>query len=291
MLEYSSEGRAARLRLYGSDPNLVSVYVEDKDKEYFYDEIMKRLLRDKAVHTKVFGLGGKTQVVEQFNQQKRSVALSRKFFLIDGDFDELLGHVNPTHSHFHQLSRYDIESFLLEEYSFCKIAQAERPRFSVDYYRRELRLGSWISGILDATMRWIACMAVFRDLRVKPPTGCTLSLVRFIDRSVPAPDAGHLPLLDKDLIEKGIADVRSRQTDLSPEEFDERVDRMLQRMGTSARERRRWVSGKHCLLPLAIRLLPRRPSPESFCFRLAEMCTFPDLEELRNRILAIAPDK
>ena len=67
MLEYSSEGRAARLRLYGSDPNLVSVYVEDKDKEYFYDEIMKRLLRDKAVHTKVFGLGGKTQVVEQFN--------------------------------------------------------------------------------------------------------------------------------------------------------------------------------------------------------------------------------
>ena len=87
-------------------------------------------------------------------------------------------------------------------------------------------------------------------------------------------DAGRLPLLDKDLIEKGIADVRSRQTDLSPEEFDERVDRMLQRMGTSARERRRWVSGKHCLLPLAIRLLPRRPSPESFCFRLAERCTF-----------------
>ena len=126
--------------MYGSVPNLVSVYVEDEGKEYFYDEIMKRLLRDNAVHTKVFGLGGKMQVVEKFNQQKR-VALSRKFFLIDGDFDELLGHVNPTHSHFHQLSRYDIESFLLEEYAFCKISQSERPRFSVAYYRRELQLG------------------------------------------------------------------------------------------------------------------------------------------------------
>ena len=290
MLEYSSEGRAARARLYGSDPELVLVYVEDEGKENFYDQIMKRLLRDPAVRTKAIGLGGKTPVVEEFEQQRQSNSLDRSFFLIDGDFDELLEHENPSHRHFHQLHRYDIESFLLEEDPFCEIAEDEEYSRTADDYRRAFQLEAWISGVLNAAMRWVACMAVFRELRVKPPSGFSLSLERFVDRS--AASAERLPLLDRNLIEAGITEVRSRQTEVSSEEFDERLDRMLQRMGTTEQERERWVSGKQCLLPLALRLLhqhiPRRLNLKSFCFRLAKKCAFQDLAELRNRILAIA---
>ena len=282
----------ARARLYGSDPDLVLVYVEDKGKENFYDQIMKRLLRDAAVRTKVFGLGGKTQVVAEFEQQRQSSTLGRSFFLIDGDFDDLLGYESPTHNHFYQLHRYDIESFLLEEDPFCEIAEEEEYSRTADDYRKVFQLEAWISDILDATVRWIACIAVFRDLRVRPPDEVSLSLNKFVDRSVSAPGAGDSLRLDGDLIEKSIAEARSRQTTVSSEEFDERVDHMLQRIGTTERERKRWVSGKQCLLPLALQLLhrhiPRSLNLNSLCFRLAKRCEFQDLVELRNRILVIA---
>lgn len=285
MLEYSSNGRQARAILYRSDPNLVLVFVEDEGKENFYDKIMDRIFRDTPVpvRTKILGLGGKRQVVAEFESWRTRGALSRAFFLIDGDFDELLGRTQPTHRHFHQLHRYDIESFLLEEYPFCEIAEEQKPSRTATQYRELLQFESWMSDVLDATMRWIACIAVLRDLNVPVP-GYFLSLDRFFRRRASLPDPA--------LIENGISDVGSSQHAVSLDEFDARVAQMLQRMGATNRERKRWVSGKHCLLPLGIRLLSRHvqqsPGLDSLCFRLAKKCAFQDLAELRNRILDIS---
>ncbi len=285
MLEYSSNGRWARAILYRSDPNLVLVFVEDEGKENFYDKIMDRIFRDTpvSVRTKVLGLGGKRQVVTEFESWRTRRALSRTFFLIDGDFDELLGRAQPTHRHFYQLRQYDIESFLLEEDPFCEIAEEQNPSRPATHYRDLFQFESWMSDVLDATMRWIACIAVLRDLNVRVP-GYSLSLDRFFKRRALLPDPA--------LIESGISDVGSSQHAVTPDEFDARVAQMLQRMGATNRERKRWVSGKHCLLPLGNRLLGRHvkqiPGLDSLCFRLAKKCAFQDLADLRNRILAIS---
>lgn len=286
MHEYSSEGKAGRTILYRSDPSLVLVFVEDEGKENFYDKIMDRVFRDTPmpIHIKVLGLGGKSRVVAEFKRRKTSGALDRTFFLIDGDFDELLERAQPTHRHFYQLHQYDIESFLLEEAPFCEIAEEQCPSRTATHYRGLFQFESWMSDVLDATMRWVACMAVLRDLSIRIP-GYSLSLNnRFLDGRASVPD----PVL----IEDCITDVRARQNAVSPDEFDARVTRMLQRMGATHHERRRWVSGKHWLLPLGIRLLGQHMkqslSVNSLCFRLAKVCTFHDLAELRNRILAIS---
>ena len=286
MLEYSSKGRRARAILYRSDPNFVLVFVEDEGKENFYDKIMDRVFRHTLVpvRTKVLGLGGKRRVVEEFERWRTSSDLSRTFFLIDGDFDELLGRTQPTHRHFYQLHQYDIESFLLEEEPFCEIAEEQNPSHTATHYRDLFQFESWMSNVLDATMRWVACIAVLRDLNVRVP-GYSLSLNnRHLESRASLPDPTS--------IEKCISDVRSSQHAVSPDEFDARLARMLQRMGATDRERKRWVSGKHWLLPLGIRLLGQHvkqsPSLDSLCFRLAKKCAFQDLAELRNRILAIS---
>ena len=285
MLKYSSNGRRAQAILYRSDPNLVLVFVEDEGKENFYDKIMDRVLRDTPmpVHTKVLGLGGKTRVVAEFERWRNNGALRRTFFLIDGDFDELLERAQPTRRHFYQLHRYDIESFLLEEAPFCEIAEEQDPSHTATHFRELFQFESWMSDVLDATIRWVACIAVLRDLNVSVP-GYSLSLDRFCKRRALLPDPA--------LIEDGISNVRSSQQAVSLDEFDARMARMLQRMGDTDRERKRWVSGKHCLLPLGIRLLSlhvqQSPGLDSLCFRLAKKCAFQDLTELRNRILAIS---
>ena len=102
---------------------------------------------------------------------------------------------------------------------------------------------------------------------------------------------GNSNLPDTNKIREFVRQNRSDQDILSEQEFDQRLEAILLRMGKCVRERLRWVSGKDILLPLVVRYLKRETgtnvSLDSLRFRLAGYCDFDDLLELRERLLGV----
>ena len=281
MLKYSDDGLAARPAFFASY-NDITIIVEDTGKESFYTQILNRLLGGKLRIYKVIGVGGKEQVFRRF-ERSGGKSLAREFYLVDGDFDELLGRACPGSNRFYRLHRYDMESFLIEEHPICIIAEEESPRTNAVEFRDLLQIQSWETEAVNAAVRLAACAALLQELDDR-----RIEISQSIEQYV----SGNKTIPDKAMIESQIAQVRETQSVVEHEEFDRLLEQMVARMGASNRERRRWISGKNILVPLMTRLLRqhtgRNVEKESLCFRLAKNCEFSELAVLRDLILAVA---
>ena len=207
----------------------------------------------------------------------------KEFYLVDGDFDELLGIKHPNNRYFYRLGRYDIEAYLIEEEPVSTVAEESKPHKTAVQYKELLQLNSWISEVIDASLPLAACSALLRKLGAQG-----LATSQAIERFV----VGDNNMPDKCEIQSYISEVKTKQSVVGNAEFDRLLENMILRMGISNPERRRWISGKHILIPLVAKLLRRHAKcnaeKESLCFRLAKNCNFSELSELRDRILAVA---
>lgn len=280
MLQYSAEGLSARPAFY-APYNDVTIIVEDQDDENFYTQVLSRLLQGRFRIEQVLGVGGKRQVIQRFHDRSGKLDW-QEFYLVDGDFDELIGRECPDSVYFYRLRQYDIESYLLEEAAICAIAEEESPRSTAAEYQASMQVGRWMTEVVDASIRLVACVALFQELD-EQQAGISQTIERYVARDAAFPD--------KLTIEDHIGRFKAGQSMVEPQDFDRRLEQMLSRMGTSEFDRRRWISGKDILLPLLIRLLHqhtkgRRLNKDSLRFRLAGKCEFTELDELRDRILA-----
>ena len=280
MLRYSNPALWVR-RLFFAPYNDVTIIVEDMGKENFYVNLFQNLLGDTVKIKQVNGVGGKTEVIRHFNNRS-SIPKQPEFFLVDGDFDELLGIPCPRDAHFYRLMRYDIEAFLIDDDALCAIAQAESPRTSAAEYAGLLQVQQWVSQVVAISIRLSAAAALWQELNIRRPR-----FQHSIDRHIKPSTA----IPDPDSIQHYIDEMKSQQSVISIEEFDQRLEAMVSRMGTTEDGHRKWVSGKYILIPAAMRLLnmygSRRFDKESFCFRLGIICDLTDLADLRERMLAI----
>lgn len=103
--------------------NDVNFYIEDEEQENFYHEIFRKLF-PKIKLNKIFPLRGKDNVIEK---SKRHIGDKKKVFLVDKDFDDLLGKKINQPNLFY-LERYSIENYLLEDNSFKQYVVEEKPR-------------------------------------------------------------------------------------------------------------------------------------------------------------------
>ena len=281
MLRYSNEGLAARPAFFAPYNDII-IIVEDEGKENFYTELMRRLLRGKLRNTQVLGVGGKRQVLERLKGRDGNPQRWREFYLVDGDFDDLLGWQSPDSICFYRLRRYDIENYLVEEAAICTVAEEEHPRSTAIQYRGLLQVDPWMTEVIDISIRLAACAALLQELG-ETQIGISQSIERYVNENSVLPDRAS--------IESNIEQVRASQSVVGPQEFDRLLEQMIDRMGNSSLERIRWVSGKDILIPLLIRLLRQHTrnslKKESLCFRLARNCEFPELTELRDHILAV----
>ena len=279
MLNYSREGLAARPAFF-APYNDITIIVEDVGKENFYTQVMRRLLGNNLTIGQVLGVGGKHEVVQRCSQ--RAHLQQQEFYLVDGDFDELLGLQCPNNMYFYRLRRYDIESYLLEEAAICSVAEEESPRRNANEYRTLLQVNPWITDIVNVSLRLAACTALLRELRQKR-VETPQSIGRYVNHDMALPDTSRIDL--------HIQQISACQTVVDQQDFNRLLDEMLDRMGSSHLERIRWISGKDILIPLLIRLLRLHTRSslrkESLCFRLARNCEFQELAELRDRILSI----
>ena len=280
MLNYSDEALAARPAFF-APYNDLTIVVEDVGKERFYTQVMWHLLRGRARIAQVLAMGGKRQVVARFLQRRGASHGRDEFYLVDGDFDDLIGRQLPISGRFYKLDRYDIESFLLEEIAICVIAEEEVPDKSPGEYQVLLDIQEWLSEIVQVVDRLVGCAALLQRWE-ETEAGISQNIEQYVK--------GNSTIPNKEIIEEHITRLRTRQTFARPSEFDRLLDEIVDEMGHSGRERLRWISGKDILIPLLGRLLRfhtgRNLPKESLCFRLVKHCAFSELTELRDRIVA-----
>ena len=282
MLRYSDQGLSAR-PIFFSHYNEITIIVEDTGKEHFYTEVFKRLFQEDLRITRVLGVGGKNQVLTRMSKGGGEFSGRPEFYVVDGDFDELINEPVSNSRFFYRLRRYDIESYLVEETAICTVAQEQSPSLSIPDLKRSLKLDEWVNKVVEASVDIAACAALLQKLDDRQ-TKFSQSIEQHIGSDLILPDAST--------IQGDIGRVANEQTSVEAEEFYKLLEGMVKRIGTSHSERLRWISGKHILIPLIIRLLRLETrsnlKKESLCFRLAKDCEFPELVELRDRILAAA---
>ena len=199
MLRYSQEGLEARPDFYASYAD-ITIIVEDVGKENFYGEVMRRLLQGQPKTARVLGVGGKSQVLKRISERDETQQGRREFYLVDGDFDELLGVEFSDIVCSYRLRRYDIESYLVEELAVCTIASEEKPSIDADQFQDSLELSDWISDVVDASIRLVACAALIHELG-ESKTGIPTNIERYTN--------GAKELPDRSLIDKQIGLVRN----------------------------------------------------------------------------------
>lgn len=280
MLRYSSQALWARRKFF-APYNDINIIVEDTSKENFYTNLFTRLLQGELRIGKVIGVGGKSQVLERCYSQERTQ--QPEFFLVDGDFDEILRRPYPDQINFYRLSKYDIESFLIDETAICLIAEEQAPAIAVETHRDSLRINDWLSNVITSSIRLAAAAALWQELGIRV-NQISQGIQRHSQNAAITPEA--------EKIAEYINDRKTQQSAVKPIQFDVLLNRMVKRMGASEDEWLRWISGKHILIPLMVRLMNRHTgsqlNQDSLCFRLALHCDLSELQELRSRILSIA---
>ena len=272
MIGYSDAGLAARALFYRAYFDVI-VVVEDRGKEDFYREILKRLLGTSSERYGVLGIGGKDQVLRRLASRSERTQAWAEFYLVDGDFDELVGIAVPEDPFLVRLGRYDIESYLIEEEAVCEVLKEEMPRLSMDEIRARLDFGNWVTSVVEVAFPLAACAATLEK------NGKTQDSIQVIETFV----CGSKSVPDVDRIRIRIAE------EITDDKGLETLEEIRRRVGESVEEHIRWISGKHMWIPLLCRLLRgisgRNFRKESLSFRLAKRCEFRGLEKVRVRLL------
>lgn len=118
-LQYSSDALAARFLLC-QGLYKINLLVEDKDKEYEYETIFKRLLGDKyTVIIGIFASGGKPKLIDwyhEFGTEDKNNSQIKNIFIADGDFDRYVkSETMIKHPNFIYLETYNIENYYIDE--------------------------------------------------------------------------------------------------------------------------------------------------------------------------------
>jgi len=124
--------------------NDVNFYIEDEDQENFYYEILKKLF-PKVKLNKIFPLRGKDNVIEKASKH---IGDKKKIFLVDKDFDDLLGKIK-TQSNLFYLQQYSIENYLLNENSLKEYIIEEKPKTKLKTIARDFNFNSCIQSAAD----------------------------------------------------------------------------------------------------------------------------------------------
>ena len=118
-LQYSDNGLMNRM-IFLSTSNEINVIVEDVGKEYEYEQIFDRLFDGKIVVNHIFPMNGKPGVIKAFNQYGATYKDKKVFYIVDGDFDEIMEKKEIDDPQFIYLKDYNIEDYYIDKKAIIK---------------------------------------------------------------------------------------------------------------------------------------------------------------------------
>ena len=129
-LLFSDEAEATRAVLFQGH-NSINFYVEDKNKEYEYETILRNLLGSGYSIAAVFSANGKPGVKERYEEFGSETEGIRNFYIVDGDLDRYTFPEEMIEDEcFIYLEPYNIENhFIDEEATILYIQGKKRMRY------------------------------------------------------------------------------------------------------------------------------------------------------------------
>lgn len=113
-LEYTREALLNRV-MFLSSANEINIFVEDRGKEYEYQNIFERLFDNEVIVRKIFAVGGKSEVEKAYREYGDIYDDKKNFYIVDGDFDMLLDKPMIDKPNYIYLHRYNIESYYIDK--------------------------------------------------------------------------------------------------------------------------------------------------------------------------------
>jgi hypothetical protein len=238
---WSQRARQAIVGLF-SPLQDIDVYVEDHNDEPFYSELLRRIAPANVRIARVFAAGGREAVVARGAAHDHTQR--RALFLIDGDFEWVLGKPSPSINALYRLDAYCIENLIIAESALVQIAMED---LAVDELeaRRRLDFSSWAQSAKSSLLNLFVVFAAMNKL---DSTQATVS--RGIGELLTQSRRRHPPVIDT----KKVAGVARLLLDsLVASLGRDAVDSVIEAVSNRAAGLPRpldIISGKDFLLPL-----------------------------------------
>tara|TARA_R110000868_G_C10925996_1_gene766035 strand:+ start:1591 stop:2460 length:870 start_codon:yes stop_codon:yes gene_type:complete len=258
--------------------NEVSFYIEDEDQENFFFCIFKKLFPDIKIE-KIFPLNGKDNVlIESTN----NIGNKKKVFIVDKDFDDILNKIKTNENLFY-LDRYSIENHLIEKEALIEYIIGEKPKLKREVIKQQFNLDISIQNINDKLNELIHLHLVVQN---KCPRLKNISLnhERFFD------------------FNNGAFNLKQNQLDsykLDIQNELKSIDRRLT-LNSQFKKMKRIIninSNQLCIIHVPGKYLVKMikqlieslfglisRNVESFCYRIAENCSFTSLNGLKLEV-------
>ena len=260
----------------------LEVYVEDKDSEVFYLELLTRLIPNEKKIKKIIPLNGRRNVVD-FCKRYRDP--SPALFLIDGDLDLTLRIREVGIKNLFQLKSYCIENYLFCIAGSRQIIVESSGKISPD---KAITLEEWDKFYSNVSDSLRELFLVFATARVLAPTLKTVSLGYSCITTQKTRKKGQQPDLEK--ISLVMESIKSQALSFTTEKI---WNTTIQHIRNNSENILTidMVSGKDFLLPMLDMFIRSKGgstiSKESLMFRLARHCSVNRLEELKAALLCI----
>ncbi len=260
--------------------NDLDVFVEDTASESrkIYVEILRRAFGADIQISQVFPIGTKSRVIDRCANDQ-GVRARRAVYIIDGDYDILLGKALPKLIRLYRLKRYCIENYLIEEGAIISVLDEEIPDLDSGAIRARLDFAGWLSSISGHLFEFV----IGSSVGFSRNCGCATINVPLASLGTDAEGRlEHAKVLSK------IAEFRMH-TDKQHGAGTFDADCKLIRDSIVDDEVAfvtKYLSGKSTLLPLVRRrldaLFNKTPSHLSFKLRLAMRCNVAELSEIND---------
>lgn len=178
-LSFSNEALLTRVLFLSSETQL-SVFVEDTNKEYEYEEIFERLLPKEISIDCIFPTGGKPFLETAFELFGSSNDYGKTFFIADGDFDIALGKEMISADNFVYLNKYNIESYLLHKDSVIRFMRPKLKR-SLAETEKEINYDKWINEVTPFLKKIFSLHFVVQK-HIPDKKNVALGYARFFDK-------------------------------------------------------------------------------------------------------------
>ena len=240
MVSYSPQ--SARALAYLKRPyNDIEIFVEDKSGRIMWNEFLRNVIPDNLKFTSVNLLGGREAVIDACRKDQETDG-RRRLYIIDGDFDHLLGKNKPNLRYLYRLRAYCIENILSNRTSCVDFCNKCSPKFSEDRAESELDWHRLMNDILPVFRKIFTVYATAQKFCLGNKTS-SVSVMRFV-----RVHKTHVQFNDteikkhlKEIIISGVKSVGVHKWRTARLEIGRRADRL---------EIGRCASGKTFVLPI-----------------------------------------
>jgi len=251
----------ARLKRHFND---IEIFVEDTKNVNMWVELIRRIIPAHIRLKSVNQLGGRDRVIAACKADQSDDG-RRKLYIIDGDFDHILGKLKPAMKFLYRLKAYCLENIFISESSVKYVGAASKPDCTEQQIVSDFSFQNWHASVSRLLIPLFRAYAVAHSLAPSMTT-TGYSVTNFYDHTAQG------PTLSKEKIGRHIIKIlRHARQSCAKEDLRRKwreVKNNSNALGVS-----QCVSGKDYLFPIfhlrMCKVLSFRGTPEQLKVHLA----------------------